>query len=152
MVCGGGEHCAPDYRIERRRFPFFCLEFVAGGSGRLELGGKSAAFSPGIVFTCGPSTPHTIVTDPNRPLLNYFVDGTGRAANRLLSAAGLKAGAITRAADSAVVVALFELLIPFGQEAGPRATHRCACLRSAARKSGGQRRPFSRNRHRPRHR
>ena len=35
IVCGGLEEVAGDYVVDRPDFPFFALEFVAAGTGRL---------------------------------------------------------------------------------------------------------------------
>ncbi len=33
VVCGGLEHCTPDYAIRRATFPFYSIEYVARGTG-----------------------------------------------------------------------------------------------------------------------
>ena len=37
VVCGGLEHCTPNYAILRETFPFYSIEYVTGGSGELIL-------------------------------------------------------------------------------------------------------------------
>ena len=37
VVCGGLEHCTPDYAIRRDSFPFYSIEYVARGRGEVKL-------------------------------------------------------------------------------------------------------------------
>ena len=74
VVCGGVEHCAPDYTISRKSFPFYSVEFVAQGSGRLKLNHSEHVLQPGSVFSYGPHIPHDIFTTSHHPLIKYFVD------------------------------------------------------------------------------
>lgn len=77
VVCGGREQCAPDYRIERKGFKFYCVEFISAGKGTLTLRGKSTPLRPGALFFYGPGISHQIKTDPDAPLVKHFVDFTG---------------------------------------------------------------------------
>ncbi len=96
VVCGGVEDCAPTYRIERRTFPFYCVEFVAAGAGEVRLGRRRSPLLPGIVFSYGPGVPHCITSDPRRTLVKYFADFTGHDALSLLRRSGLPPGAVRR--------------------------------------------------------
>ena len=87
VVCGGVEHCAPDYAIGRKSFPFHSIEFVAQGSGRLKLNRSEYVLQPGSVFSYGPGIPHDISTSSHRPLVKYFIDFAGSDAVRLLELA-----------------------------------------------------------------
>src|SRR5271165_6339627 len=78
VVSGGSEHCRPDYHIRRPGLRYFSIEFVAAGAGSLTLSGKHYRLSPGDIFAYGPRIPHDIQCDPNRPMVKYFVDFTGR--------------------------------------------------------------------------
>ena len=77
VVFGGFERCGPDYRIDRRNFPWFCLEFVSGGTGTLVLGDKSHELRPGSFYLYGPALPHRIESDAGHPLGKYFIGFTG---------------------------------------------------------------------------
>jgi len=92
VVCGGEELCEPDYAIHRATFPFWSIEFVAGGKGQLRLGEAWHTLGPGVIFSYGPGIAHDITTDPNAPLLKYFVDFTGTRAMALLEQCGLGPG------------------------------------------------------------
>src|SRR6266436_2091137 len=63
VVCGGVEHCASNYGIVRKSFPFYSVEFVAQGTGRLTLNGSEHTLQPGMVFSYGPGIPHNISSD-----------------------------------------------------------------------------------------
>src|ERR1035441_9619579 len=84
VVCGGVEHCAHDYAISRKSFPFYSVEFVAQGNGRLTLNCSEHVLQPGSVFSYGPSIRHDISTGSHHPLFKYFVDFAGSAAVTLL--------------------------------------------------------------------
>src|ERR1039458_973609 len=76
VVCGGLEHCMPDYAINRESFPFHSLEYVVRGGGEVRLGNKSHALQPGSLFAYGPGVRHHISSAPSAPLVKYFVDFT----------------------------------------------------------------------------
>jgi hypothetical protein len=54
VVCGGREHCTPDYAICRDTFPFYSFEYVARGRGEVKLQGRSFALQPGRVLDVFP--------------------------------------------------------------------------------------------------
>lgn len=85
VVCGGCERMGADYLIERKTFPYLCIEFVADGAGTLLLQGKRHPLRPGMAFAYGPGIPHLIHNDPAHPMRKYYVDFAGREASRLLS-------------------------------------------------------------------
>ena len=111
VVCGGCECCAPDYAIHRSTFPYYSIEFVAGGKGVLELAGKDFSLLPGAVFSYGPRTAHRIATDAADPLVKYFVDFTGRQAVRLLRQCGLAPGSVARAFALGEIQSIFDDMI-----------------------------------------
>lgn len=121
IACGGWERCAPDFRVERTDFPFLCVEFVAGGSGTVTIGGKDQPLRRGAVFTYGPGHGHRIVSDPADPLDKYFLDFTGRQGAELLRAAGLPPGSCRIAGNPDEVGHAFEQLLETGRRAGPQA-------------------------------
>ena len=47
VVCGGCEHCAPDYGIHRASFPYYSIEFVARGRGTVKLLGRNYPLQAG---------------------------------------------------------------------------------------------------------
>jgi AraC-like DNA-binding protein len=128
VVCGGCEHCGPDYQIDRTDFPFHSLEFVARGKGTLTIKHQTVSLSSGTVFTYGPGVAHRIVADAGSPLVKYFVDFTGRQAHRLLRAHGLASGTVVQAASPDVILRLFDDLISDGVGSGRYRPLICASL------------------------
>ena len=70
---GGWESCARGYSIARDVFPYYSLEFVVSGHGKVVLGNTEHQLIPGVFFSYGPNIPHTIINDSNIPLEKYFV-------------------------------------------------------------------------------
>lgn len=114
VVCGGCEHCAPDYSIHRATFPYYSIEWVAQGGGTLVLQGRSHALQTGGVFSYGPGIAQDIVTDPARPLVKYFVDFAGRQAEALLRSCQLPPGSAARLFAVEEIQVLFDELIRHG--------------------------------------
>ena len=114
VVCGGCEHCEPDYQIDRRDFPFYSIEFVARGKGTVTLQGRTTSLFPGKVFSYGPGVPHAMSTDGDEPLVKYFVDFTGPNADGILREHGLAPGTVVRVASPDVVLRVFDDLIVNG--------------------------------------
>ncbi len=128
VVCGGWERCAPDYHIRREDFPYWSVEFVAGGEGLLRLAGRKHRLARGVVFAYGPGVAHEIHTDPANPLRKYFVDSCDDEFGDRLRRAGLAAGACRRLAKDDEVRLAFDQLISDGQKTSLRAD-RLAALR-----------------------
>ncbi len=114
VVSGGCEHTRPDYRIERADFPYYSIEFVAGGYGSLVLGEVTCPLVPATVFTYGPGVPHAIENHPDHPLVKYFVDFTGSNALRLLREHGLEPGTVVQSSEPQEMMFLFDSLIRNG--------------------------------------
>lgn len=129
VVCGGWECCAPDFRVERTDFPFLCVEFVAGGSGRLILDGKEWPLRRGTIFSYGPACPHRIEADAEDPPVKYFLDFSGREGLELLRAGGLSPGSCRLAANAEELEEAFEQILATGRKAGPQA-ERIAALQT----------------------
>ncbi|MBN1610818.1 MAG: AraC family transcriptional regulator [Polyangiaceae bacterium] len=108
---GGCEHCAPDYVIERDKFPYFTIEFVAKGEGKLVLNGAVYSLTPGTLFSYGPNIPHRITTDPRDTLVKYFVGMTGTEAEDLLRRYGPVPGTVVHTSAPSDILALYDDLI-----------------------------------------
>lgn len=115
VVSGGWERCARDYRIRRTGFPYLTVEFVAGGRGTLQIGGREHALVRGTVFAYGPGITHVITTDPANRLSKYFVNFSGRGAAAAMRDAGIAAGACHAVAVVDEVQAAFEHLLATGR-------------------------------------
>jgi len=97
VICAGRENCQPDYAIVRRTFPWMAVELVVQGEGWLKLKGQRFRLSVGTLFSYGPDVPHQITTDPERPLVKYFVDFAGVETRRLLAFVPLRPGQVRHA-------------------------------------------------------
>ena len=115
VVCGGVEHCAPDYQIERETFPFYSLEYVARGEGNLKLGKRSHELKPGIIFVYGPGIRQHITSNPQNPLVKYFVDFAGTQSSQWLQRSRLAPGKVSEVFPPNEIQPLFDELIRSGQ-------------------------------------
>ncbi|HEX9046411.1 MAG TPA: AraC family transcriptional regulator [Verrucomicrobiae bacterium] len=128
VVCGGVEHCTPDYSVHRGTFPYYSIEYVARGNGQLLLGGKSHALEPGTIFSYGPGIPQDITGEREAPLVKYFADFAGREAVRLLKSCQLAPGRVARVYPANTLAPLFDELIRSGLSPGRRNAKLCAKL------------------------
>ena len=126
MVFGGYERCRADYRIDRRDFPWFCLEFVNRGRGSLRLGDAEHELQPGSFFLYGPSLPHRIESSPENPLGKYFVGFTGAEWNRFSSATGSGPGIVARCMKGESIRRAFDTAHRAGGAEIQRSPGRCA--------------------------
>ena len=128
VVGGGHEFCSPDYVIRRNSFPYFSLELVARGRGKLILGDKSHCLEPGAVFSYGPGVSQYITTDSHDPLEKYFVDFTGPRAPHILADCGLPPGTVARVSSVSEVQDVFDNLIRDGVRGTGASRTLCAVL------------------------
>jgi AraC-like DNA-binding protein len=119
VVCGGNENCAQDYVLSRSTFPYWALEFVAQGRGRLQLAGQAYELNAGTVFSYGPEIPLEILPDEHGTLVKYFVDFTGEEAEGLLQRHGPAPGSVVQTSAPYDVLALFDSLIREGLSGSP---------------------------------
>ena len=116
VVCGGLEHCTPDYAIDRESFPFHSLEYVVRGAGEVRLRNRTHPLKPGAVFAYGPGVRHQISSAARAPLVKYFVDFTGRRADHLLQGCNLAPGEAALLHPANSLHPLFDELIRAGAE------------------------------------
>jgi len=128
VVFGGFERCAADYRIDRRDFPWYSLEFVSHGAGRLRLGNAEAELVPGSFYVYGPSVPQRIETSPENPLGKYFVGFTGRQVDEFLERYDIQPGYISRCAKGEPIRRAFDTLIDRGIRKSRLARPLCASI------------------------
>lgn len=128
VTLGGRERCNPDYEIRRRSYSYHGLEYVAEGAGSVELDGEVRALQAGSVFAYAPTTRCAMRTDPQRPMLKYFVCVAGAGAARRLRRAGVGPGEVKVLAAHAEVRGVVEDLVREGQRAGGLARAICAQL------------------------
>lgn len=111
VVCGGWEEVASDYLIDRSDFPYFSVEVVVAGRGRIELGKQQHRLEAGTVFSYGPGWAQRIETDPRERLLKYFVNFVGARGAALARECGLEPGRVVHVASVSEVREAFDQLI-----------------------------------------
>ena len=128
VVCGGLEHCAPDYAIHRKTFPFYSIEYVARGRGEVKLKGRTCSLQPGRLFSYGPGVSHHITGNAANPLVKYFVDFAGTRAVDWLRSCGLSPGCFSEVFPANTLRPLFDELIQAGLQVRRERTELCAKL------------------------
>ena len=128
VVCGGYECCQPEYKINRSDFPFYCIEFVARGKGKLILKDSEYALFAGRVFSYGPGVAHLISTKSDEPLVKYFVDFVGPGARKILRKCGLTPGHVVQVASPEVILRIFDDLIRNGETDSPYSAMLCSTI------------------------
>lgn len=128
VVFGGFERCSPDYRIDRRDFPWYSLEFVSHGSGTLNLGKGEEELVPGSFYVYGPTVPQRIETSPENPLGKYFVGFTGTEVEGFLERYDMQPGSISRCLKSEPIRRAFDTLIDRGIRKSRLARPLCASI------------------------
>ncbi len=130
VALGGRERCNPDYEIRRGAYsyPYHVLEYVAEGAGTVELDGASHELRPGSVFAYGPATRCAMRTDPQRPMLKYFICFTGTSVVRRLRGTLVAPGRVPTLAAHAEIRSVFEDVMREGQRTGELAQAICAQL------------------------
>ncbi|MCH2074266.1 MAG: AraC family transcriptional regulator [Puniceicoccaceae bacterium] len=110
----GYEECEPDYIIERNSFPFWGLEFVAGGEGFYREGEQQRTVRYGAVFTYGPGIDQRWGNKRDRPFKKYFLIRGGAEFPQLWKDAGLHPGRMIQLGNASPVVAVFDQLLDEG--------------------------------------
>jgi AraC-like DNA-binding protein len=128
VVCGGCEHCTPDYEIHRPTFPFYSIEYVVRGGASLKLQNRRHALHPGCVFSYGPGVRQDIVADPVEPPVKYFVNFAGLKAREILRLCRLPPGSVSQIFPPNELQELFDELIRCGQRGGRQSAELCAKL------------------------
>ncbi len=114
VSCGGYERCRPDYRIDRKGLPWYCLEFVSRGSGSLKLAGKTHELKAGSYFLYAPGMAHRIQSSDDHPLGKYFVAFQGAEVEAFLKSYELAAGTVGHCRKAESVRRGFDMLIERG--------------------------------------
>jgi AraC-like DNA-binding protein/quercetin dioxygenase-like cupin family protein len=128
VVFGGFERCSQDYRIDRRDFPWYSLEFVSYGAGILNLGEGEQELVPGSFYVYGPSVPHRIETSPDNPLGKYFVGFTGEEVEEFLEHYDIGPGTVSRCLKGEPIRRAFDTLIDRGIRKSQLARPLCASI------------------------
>ncbi|NCG09128.1 MAG: helix-turn-helix domain-containing protein [Verrucomicrobia bacterium] len=111
VICAGMEVCQKAYRIDRKNFDYYAIEFIANGNCKLELDDKKSEIGSGCCFIYGPNTPHKIFSVGDKPLKKYFVDFDGSDALARMHEFNLKEGDMFYVGNQRWVQDIFEQFI-----------------------------------------
>ncbi len=117
-VLGGREYCNPDYTVDREGYAYVGLEYVAEGEGWIKLGKEEHELAAGTVFAYGTKTRCAMHTNPEKPLVKYFVCLAGTGVLARMRKSGLRPGLLRTLVTHAELRGLFEELIHEGQRPG----------------------------------
>ena len=118
VVCGGLEHSTPLYSIHRATFPYYAIEYVARGSGEVQLKHHRYPLQRGSLFSYGPGIPHHISGSVADPLVKYFVDFAGSGAHELLRSCHLLPGHVSQVFPANGLDTIFDEIIESGCKVG----------------------------------
>ncbi|MGC4072716.1 MAG: AraC family transcriptional regulator [Nibricoccus sp.] len=129
LAFGGREHCNPDYRIDRASFGYALVEFIAEGAGWVRIGGgEKRLIGPGSVVVCRRTTALEMATEPERPMVKYFLCLSGDEGVKRLARAGLAADRVSVLSAHGEVRSVLNDLVREGQRPGSRAAEICGVL------------------------
>ena len=115
LLMAGCEICAPNHVIERRGFPFWTMEFIAGGSGFYQSGKERHELREGSVFCYGPGVTQRFGNDPDLPFQKYFLVSARREFPAAWAGCGLKPGRLIQLRSGSPIVSIFDQLLEDGR-------------------------------------
>lgn len=116
VVCGGMERTSLDYVVERSNFPFWGLEFVEQGEGKLQLENEWFDLKRGTVFAYGPGVRHRIENRSKSGMRKYYLDMYGSDAKDLLLEANLLRGYPLQVRNVKELTDLFSIISTEGKD------------------------------------
>lgn len=120
VAFGGRELCSENYRVQRATYPFFTLEYVAQGEGRISFDdGDWQPLRAGTLFAHGPGLPLRMEAAAGGTLVKYFVCLNGAGARRTLERHAPVLGKPVTLARHTEVGDIFDLLVREGGEHTP---------------------------------
>ena len=128
VVCGGCEHTTPDFKIDRGDFPYYCIEFIAKGTGHAILNNRKSDLKTGSFFSYGPGISQQIASDPKHPMVKYFIDFTGTAGKRILRKNISPLGTVIHVNRPDEITPIFDDLLTQGLSDNPYRSMTCSVL------------------------
>ncbi len=111
---GGQEECPETYDVDRENFPHFVIEFIARGTGGIQLGRENWKLPPGSLYVYDRNLPHRISTLSRGGMTKYFVIMRGSGVRRTLVQYGLTPGRVIQMSDQARIAEIFDDLVTLG--------------------------------------
>ena len=128
VICGGCEHTGPDFKIDRKDFPYYSIEFVASGSGTVILENVQYELGPGSIFSYGPGISQFITADSDKPMIKYFIDFTGQNIEQRLEKYISSIGTAVIISRPDEIATIFDNIITHGLSNSPYKRMICSCL------------------------
>ena len=129
LALAGREECAPDYLVNRERYPYHVVEYVAAGRGVVRLGGgREHPIGTGSIYAYGPAMSSWLRSEPEAPLVKFFFALVGKDAEARLAASRLAPGTVRNFAGAADVLTIAEEVIHEGQRHSEHAAEICLKL------------------------
>lgn len=128
VVCGGREQTRSDFEINRKDFPYYCIEFVAKGTGSVSLNGNAYPLKAGTLFSYGPGISQHITAAPDQPMTKYFIDFTGSAIKQLLKKHIAPIGTAVHVSRPDAIARVFDDLLVHGLSDSPYKSRLCTVL------------------------
>lgn len=128
VICGGCEHTARDFNINRKDFPYYCIEFVTKGKGTVILNEKRYELKAGSIFSYGPGISQKIITDHEKPMVKYFIDFTGIAGRRIFKKHISPIGTAIHINRPDEIIPVFDNLLIHGLSDSPYKSMTCSSL------------------------
>jgi AraC-like DNA-binding protein len=128
VICGGCEHTAPDFEINRKNFPYYCIEFVSKGAGSVTLNSHTYELKTGAIFSYGPGVSQRITSIPEKPMTKYFIDFTGSSVKQILKKHIAPIGTTIHINRPDEIVSIFDRLLAHGLSDSPYKSMTCSTL------------------------
>jgi AraC-like DNA-binding protein len=118
VACGGLEYCTQNYRISRKQFNYYGMEYIVSGMCELVLGNENYPLKAGSIFCYGPQTPHKIANSSDVPLVKFFVDFTGSSVRKHLGELFLRSRRPYQMPNLRVMHEMFYQILETGKAGG----------------------------------
>jgi AraC-like DNA-binding protein len=79
----GFEKCSPDYKLKRRSFPRYVIEFVTKGTFILKIKNKTHVLKPGTIGGFAPGIPHSYRVQGPEIMEHYYITFIGNRAKTI---------------------------------------------------------------------
>lgn len=124
----GYEECGPRYKVSRSSYTYLTLEMIISGSGHLTLNREKFAVGAGFCFCAGPQTEYSLRSDPDAPLVKYFLAFGKTPSGKTSSQKYLHPGFHTQYVNPQDLRKWNELILDEGASQSPNAVQNTADL------------------------